>query len=129
MTSNHSTTLKRWFILPIVAIIVVLVWGFVPMVGHFSKIAVIRVSGYSWVVIPFFVTYGFICLQKILPRQVAIVFKWIGGISAAVFAIHPIVRSVLLPLTDYSNYKITVLAYLAVCLIIGYLYNLILKFF
>ena len=125
--ARYGLPLKRWFILPIIAIIAVLVWGFLPMVGRYGSMDIIRVSGYSWVFIPFFVTYGFICIQKILPRLVSAPFMWIGGISAAVFATHPIVRSVILPMTNSSNYKVNVLIYLAVCLIIGYLYNLIVK--
>jgi peptidoglycan/LPS O-acetylase OafA/YrhL len=125
--ARYGLPLRRWFLFPILLIIAVLVWGFLPMVGHSSDISIIRVSGYSWVIIPYFVTYGYICLQKSLPRLVSAPFMWIGGISAAVFATHPIIRSVIMPLTDDGNYKITVLIYLVVCLVVGYLYNLIQK--
>lgn len=125
--ARYGIPVKRRFLLPLTAMTALLIWGFVPMIGHFKGSDISMVSGYSWLLVPFFVTYTFLCLQKALPKLIATPFAWIGGISAAVFATHPIVRSVILPLTNSNNYKLNVLIYLAVCLIIGYLYNHIVK--
>ncbi len=127
--ARYGLPVKRWFILPILMIISFLVWGFLPMVGHLSSMNIMRISGYSWVLIPFFVTYGFVCLQRLLPRFLSVPFVWIGGISAAIFATHPIVRAIILPLTTSDNYKLTTMIYLVLCIVIGFVYNIILKAF
>ena len=71
-------------------------WG----VCLLSAIAIIVGSNWAetWLFVPIFVcTFG-VSLVKILPSFISKFFAFIGGISAALFVIHPSLRSIFMPL-------------------------------
>ena len=47
---------------------------------------------HSWLWVPVFIIIGTIALVKMMPECVLKVFVWFGGISVAMFVVHPIVR-------------------------------------
>ena len=47
---------------------------------------------HSWLWVPVFIIIGTIALVKMMPECILKVFVWFGGISAAMFVVHPIVR-------------------------------------
>ena len=71
-------------------------WG----VCLLSAIAIIvgSIWAETWLFVPIFVcTFG-VSLVKILPSFISKFFAFIGGISAALFVIHPSLRSIFMPL-------------------------------
>ena len=46
----------------------------------------------SWFWVPIFIIMGCVALVKVMPQWMLKVFVWFGGISAAMFVTHPIVR-------------------------------------
>ena len=66
-----------WFLLLLLAIGLTFAMGF---------------NFYSWLWIPVVIIMGTIALVKLMPERVLKLFVWFGGISAAMFVAHPIVR-------------------------------------
>ncbi len=66
-----------WFLLLLLAIGLTFAMGF---------------NFYSWLWIPVVIIMGTIALVKLMPECVLKLFVWFGGISAAMFVAHPIVR-------------------------------------
>ena len=77
-----------------------------------------------WITTPIFVcTLGISCTQ-LLPQSVNKPLAWVGGISAAIFVSHPIVRQLGLALAEklhFSPYQ-SVLTFLISALLLGTLF-------
>ena len=66
-------------------------WGIVFLLAS-ALVLVMCFSFQAWLWIPVFIILGTIALVKLMPESVLKVFVWFGGISAAMFVTHPIVR-------------------------------------
>ena len=76
----HETFLPHkigWLVVFILASLLVFVMGF---------------SFHSWLWIPVFIVIGCVAVVKAMPEWLLKGFVWFGGISAAMFVAHPIVR-------------------------------------
>lgn len=76
----HETFLPHkigWLVVFILASLLVFVMGF---------------SFQSWLWIPVFIVIGCVAVVKAMPEWLLKGFVWFGGISAAMFVAHPIVR-------------------------------------
>ena len=65
------------------------------LVGFLLALFLIVAMGFwyhSWLWVPVFIIIGTIALVKMMPECILKVFVWFGGISAAMFVVHPIVR-------------------------------------
>ena len=63
-------------------------------------------SSYNhWLFVPAIIVWGTIPLVKLMPAKVLSYSAWLGGISAAVFVVHPIVRKVFVrPYYEHDQY-------------------------
>ena len=100
-----------------------------------ALIFVTSLSFISWITTPFFVcTLGISC-SRLLPKGINKPLAWVGGISAAIFVSHPIVRKLCLNLSDKFHISpyLSVLAFLIGALFLGIIFQPILdrstKFF
>ncbi len=55
-------------------------------------VVVMSLSFQAWLWIPVFIIIGTVALVKLMPEWLLKLFVWFGGISAAMFVAHPIVR-------------------------------------
>jgi peptidoglycan/LPS O-acetylase OafA/YrhL len=47
-----------------------------------------------WLWVPAIIVWGIIPMVKLMPERVLNLFVWLGGISAAIFVTHPLVRKI-----------------------------------
>lgn len=56
-----------------------------------------------WYIAPVFVILATICLAKALPSWLMPYMTWVGGISAALFIIHPAMRKIFIPVSHRGD--------------------------
>ena len=92
-------------------------------------IFVTSLSFIPWLFTPIFVcTLGIACIQ-LLPKSMNKPLAWVGGISAAIFVSHPIVRQLSLSLANKLHISpyLSVLIFLGSALLIGAIFQPILN--
>lgn len=87
----------------------------------------------TWVFVPIIALAWFIVIGLLLmrTRYLSETFRWIGKYSACIFVCHPIARLVVLNTLNhyYSNVIVSVLAYVALSIIIAIPYNVVYQWF
>lgn len=94
-----------------------------------TLIFVTSLSFLPWITTPIFVCALGISCTQLLPQSVNKPLAWVGGISAAIFVSHPIVRQLGLALAEklhFSPYQ-SVLTFLISALLLGALFQPILN--
>ena len=103
-------------------------YGIIALVS-IALIFVTSLSFLPWITTPIFVCALGISCTQLLPQSVNKPLAWVGGISAAVFVSHPIVRQLGLALAEklhFSPYQ-SVLTFLISALLLGALFQPILN--
>lgn len=89
---------------------------------------VICLSGASyqlWFFIPAFIVTASLSMVKLMPAPALKALAWIGGISAAIFVIHPIMRPLAMQLSNAGYLCTGLTVYLLSSIAIAYLYDLL----
>lgn len=83
----------------------------------------------TWLWVPLFVVSGAVATVWLLPRCVVSGCAWLGGVSAALFVVHPVVREVVIAHyrhTDiYFGIAVYVLAATALAILLRHVLNLL----
>lgn len=80
-----------------------------------------------WFYVPIFIITGMVAAVKLLPTAVLKPFVWMGGISAAVFVIHPLMRPLFLLLAESGWIYSSIALYAAATIILSYAYDKLIK--
>jgi peptidoglycan/LPS O-acetylase OafA/YrhL len=64
----------------------------------FSAVGVVAgsMSVHTWLWVPLFITTGAVATVKLLPQWLMKPCAWFGGISAALFVMHPVMRELVI---------------------------------
>lgn len=95
-----------------------------------SGIAVIFGSLYAetWLWVPLFVVTGAVSTIKLIPRQTINTCAWFGGLSSAMFVMHPVVREVVITHYRRTDIYYGIAVYLLAAVALSMLLQYILKF-
>ena len=74
----------------------------------------------GWLFIPVFVVFGMISLVKVLSEQTMKYMSWLGGLSATLFVMHPLVRKILIYQYNTFNMYSGLLLYVVICISLSY---------
>jgi hypothetical protein len=77
----------------------------------------------SWFWVPVFIIAINIAFIKVLPSFVTRYLLWIGGISAAMFVTHPILRKIFIPISRSGDVYTGILLYLVATIVVAWLYH------
>ena len=78
--------------------------------------------GYTgWFFVPLFVCSAGFCLVKVTPQWLLQPLTWLGGISAALFVLHPITRKVLIPISRHDGLYTGLALYVVASLVLAWL--------
>lgn len=78
-------------------------------------------SAQAWLWVPAFIVTGTVALVKLLPARVLACTVWLGGISAAVFVAHPLVRKVFIRPYMHEDMYAGLLLYVVAALLVSWL--------
>lgn len=87
------------------------------------SVAVVCVAGicyWTWFLVPPFVCVATIEAVKLLPHSVNKLLEWVGGISAMLFVLHPILRKVFIPISRRGDYYTGLLLYVIACIFVAW---------
>lgn len=76
-----------------------------------------------WLWIPLFVVISTISFVKMLSANIMKPFTWIGGISASIFVIHPLMRPLFLIMSKSGYLYTGLILYILSSVILAWLYN------
>ena len=85
-------------------------------------IIVMSLSQQAWLWVPVLIVVGTIALVKLLPEAVLDRLVWVGGISAAIFVTHPLVRKVFFRLYFQDELYAGLLLYVVASLVVAWLF-------
>ncbi|MCR5130278.1 MAG: acyltransferase family protein [Prevotella sp.] len=74
----------------------------------------------SWFFVPLFVCSAGFCLVKVTPDWLLRILTWLGGISAALFVLHPITRKVLIPISRHDGLYTGLALYIVASLVLAW---------
>lgn len=103
-------------------------YGIIALVS-IVLIFVTSLSFLPWIATPIFVcTLGIACIQ-LIPKSINNPLSWVGGISAAIFVTHPIVRQLCIALPNrlHSSPYLSVLIFLIGALLVGSIFQPVLN--
>lgn len=72
-----------------------------------------------WLMAPLMVCISCICLIKLLPQSVNSMLAWVGGISAAMFVIHPLTRKIFIPISRQGDVYTGLLLYIVASVVVA----------
>ena len=101
-----------WLLLVIVLCCLIVVMGF---------------NSQSWLWIPFFIVVGTVALVKVLPPILLRAMVWVGGISAAIFVAHPIVRKLFIRPYIHDDIYAGLILYTVASIALAWLFMLIIN--
>lgn len=81
----------------------------------------------GWLFVPMFVCSAGFTLVKLLPQSLLTACQWLGGISAPLFVIHPILRKIFIPISHHGDIYTGLVIYLLASIVCAYLFLLILN--
>lgn len=87
---------------PLYAVIFVLSSCFIVWLGT---------AFWPWLLVPLVICMGSVALVKVLPQRVNALLSWAGGISAALFVIHPLTRKIFIPISRSGDVYTGLLLY------------------
>lgn len=86
-------------------------------------IMLLSLNYYTWMLVPFIVCIGTLCVVKALPDTILNPMAWVGSISAAMFVCHPIARKVLIPISRRGDIYAGLLLYLVAAIMLSILFK------
>ena len=93
------------------------------LVGFLLALFLIVAMGFwyhSWLWVPVFIIIGTIALVKMMPECILKVFVWFGGISAAMFVVHPIVRKLFITVAWHQDIYDGLMLYVVVTIALSW---------
>lgn len=81
-----------------------------------------------WFYVPIFIIFALVATVKLLPSNLLKPFIWLGGISASIFVIHPLMRPLFLLLAKSDWIYSSIVLYIAATIILAYAYNQLIKY-
>ena len=76
-----------------------------------------------WLWAPLFVCSASVGLAKLMPRRLNEWIAWMGGISAALFVLHPIIRKVFIPISRRGDVYTGLLLYVIASVALAWFYH------
>ena len=76
-----------------------------------------------WLWAPLFVCTFAVGLVKLTPKVVCERMAWLGGISAAIFVLHPITRKVFIPISRHGDVYTGLLLYVVATVALAWFYH------
>ncbi len=76
-----------------------------------------------WLWVPLMVCAFCVALAKVMPKSLVQAFAWMGGISAALFVLHPITRKIFIPISHRGDIYTGLLLYVVASVAIAYFYH------
>ena len=64
-----------------------------------------------------------VAFVKLLPQRLTDALAWVGGISAALFVLHPITRKIFIPVSRHGDVYTGLLLYVVASVAIAYFYH------
>lgn len=97
-------------------------WGAVALV---SAVAVwlFSFNFQLWLWAPLMVCALCVAFVKLLPQRLTDALAWVGGISAALFVLHPITRKIFIPVSRHGDVYTGLLLYIVASVAIAYFYH------
>ena len=80
-----------------------------------------------WLWIPLFIVVGTVALVKVLPPMLLRAMVWVGGISAAIFVAHPIVRKLFVRPYIHDDLYAGLILYTVATIALSWLFMLIIN--
>lgn len=81
-----------------------LIWFCIFLVSSVS-IVLLCFTFIGWLFTPIFVVIGMIAFIKLLSEQTLSYMSWLGGLSATIFVIHPLVRKIFIYQYTFNMYS------------------------
>ena len=97
--------------------------NFAALLVAVTLIVALSASFQTWLWAPLFIVVGTIALVKVLPQQLLSYSVWLGGISAAIFVIHPLVRKIFVRPYLYDDLYAGLILYLVGTLFLSWLFK------
>lgn len=82
----------------------------------------------GWLWCPAFVVIGAVSGVRLLPHTLLQPLAWTGGISAAMFVMHPITREIIIPMSFRGHVYMGILIYVVVTLLLSWAFHKALRF-
>ena len=76
-----------------------------------------------WLWAPLFVCSFAVGLVKLLPQRANEWMTWVGGISAALFVLHPVTRKIFIPISRHGDVYTGLLLYIVASVALAWFYN------
>ncbi len=97
-------------------------WGVVAVV---SAVAVwlFSFNFQLWLWAPLMVCALCVALAKLMPQLMTAALAWVGGISAALFVLHPITRKIFIPISRHGDVYAGLLLYVVASVAIAFFYH------
>ena len=108
---QHSS-LITYLLLLLISVILIVAMGF---------------NSQSWLWIPLFIVVGTVALVKILPPMLLRAMVWVGGISAAIFVAHPIVRKLFVRPYIHDDLYAGLILYAVATIALSWLFMLVIN--
>ncbi len=84
---------------------------------------------WSWLWVPLFIVTGAVATIKLLPKKLLPPLVWAGGISAALFVVHPIAREIVIGMSHRGYVYSGIVVYLILSIALAYLLKYLLGLF
>ena len=82
----------------------------------------------TWLWVPLFIVTGAVATVRLLPASLLQPFVWFGGLSAALFVMHPLAREIVIPHYRHADLYFGILIYLCTSVALAMLLHFILKY-
>lgn len=102
------------------------VWGAVAAVAALLAFAACF-SYHAWLWTPLLVILSAVGTVKVLPCRVLGVCSWLGGISAAMFVAHPILRKIFIPVSRGGDIYDGLLLYVIATVAVAWMFRLLIN--
>ena len=76
-----------------------------------------------WLWAPLFVCSASVGIAKLTPAKINKWIAWMGGISAALFVLHPITRKIFIPISRHGDVYTGLLLYIVASVALAWFYH------
>ena len=78
---------------------------------------------FGWMFVPVFVCSAAFTVVKILPGWLLQSCQWLGGISAALFVCHPVIRKIIIPISRHGDVYTGLLLYIVAAIVVAVVWS------
>lgn len=82
---------------------------------------------HSWLWVPAFIVIGAVATFKLLPERALKPCVWVGGISSALFVVHPIMREIIIPMSQRGDVYTGIAIYFVSSVVVAWLFKQLLR--